>query len=201
MSRQKNTKGRALLAGGMVLGIGAAVTLAAWTDSEFAEGLFTAGSFNLEGSDDGVAYAEHDTEAGALQLSFSGLFDNLAPGDTAYAAHWLRLDAASTTDGTLTPAGVVATDVTGTNADAVGYTITEVTGGDCEAGTATGPVVATGATLNDQTGATALALVSNGAGTAGTAVPLCFEVTAGAEGDFEQGGETSAVWQFTAESE
>lgn len=201
MTEHMKAKKRAVLAGGLVLGIGAAVTLAAWTDSEFGEGLFTAGSFNLEGSDDGVAYAQHETAGGALQLTFSDLVDNLTPGDTAYAAYWLRLDNASTTDGTLTPAGAVATDVVGTNADAASYTITQVDGGDCEAGTATGTEIATGATLNDQTGATSLDLVSNGGGTDGTAVPLCFAVTAGAEGDFEQGGQTSVVWQFDAESE
>ncbi|RZU60853.1 SipW-dependent-type signal peptide-containing protein [Zhihengliuella halotolerans] len=201
MTEQMKAKKRAVLAGGLVLGIGAAVTLAAWTDSEFGEGLFTAGSFNLEGSDDGVAYAEHETADGALQLTFSDLFDNLTPSDTTYAAYWLRLDSATTTDGTLTPAGAVATDVAGANAAATSYTITEVESGDCEAGTATGPVIASGATLNDQSGATSLDLVSNGGGTDGTAIPLCFAVTAGDEGEFEQGGQTSVIWQFDAESE
>lgn len=49
----------AVLAGGLVLGVGAAITLAAWNDSEFATGTFTAGSFNLQGSTDGTTYAEH----------------------------------------------------------------------------------------------------------------------------------------------
>ncbi|GAB3666024.1 hypothetical protein GCM10027591_15100 [Zhihengliuella somnathii] len=200
MSKNTFTKGRALLAGGMVLGVGAAVTLAAWTDSEFAEGLFTSGSYNLEGSDDGETYADHATEAGALQLTFAGLFDNLAPEDTTYASYWLRLDAATGTDATVTPTAVVGTDIAGTNADAISYTITQVTGGDCEAGTATGMVVAEGTTLNELTGGTAMDLASNGAGTAGTPVELCFAVTAGAEGTFEQNGQTSAVWQFDSTS-
>nr|WP_269212007.1 SipW-dependent-type signal peptide-containing protein [Zhihengliuella flava] len=190
------------MAGGLVLGVGAAVTLAAWTDSEFAEGLFTAGSYNLEGSDDGVTYADQDTADGALSLSFSTLFDNLTPGDTTYASYWLRLDADTTTDATVTPAGVTGTDTNenSPNAGAISYTITQVSGGDCEAGEATGTVVAEGTTLNDQTGATAMDLVSNGAGTDGTPVQLCFAVTAGAEGSFQQGGATTAVWQFDSTS-
>lgn len=200
MGNSTFTKGRAILAGGLVLGVGAAVTLAAWTDSEFAEGLFTSGSYNLEGSDDGVTYADHATEAGALQLKFAGLFDNLTPGDTTYASYFLRLDAATTTDATVTPMDVVSTDVTGTNADAISYTITQVTDGDCEAGTATGTVVATGTTLDNLTGGTAMDLVSNGAGVDGTPVELCFAVTAGAEGTFEQGSQTSAVWRFDSTS-
>ncbi|SFH86076.1 hypothetical protein E3O11_09355 [Cryobacterium levicorallinum] len=50
-SRQKrNRRIRAVLAGGLVLGLGAAVTLAAWNDSEFARGSFAASGFNLVGS-------------------------------------------------------------------------------------------------------------------------------------------------------
>lgn len=199
-TRTMSKKIKALLAGGLVLGVGGTVVLAAWTDSEFAEGIFTAGSFNLEGSDDGTTYADQDTVDGALQLTFSDLFDNLAPEDTTYAAYWLRLDAPTTTDATLTPTSVTATDITGTNADAISWTLTQVDSGDCEAGTAVGTVVASGSTLDELTGATTLDLTANAAGTAGTAVPLCFAVTAGAEDTFEQAGQTSAVWQFDATS-
>ena len=36
---------RAVLAGAVVLGIGASITLASWTDDEFASGSFTASKF------------------------------------------------------------------------------------------------------------------------------------------------------------
>ena len=49
----RSRKVRAILAGGLVLGLGAAVTLAAWNDSEFAKGTFTSGSLNIQGSVDG----------------------------------------------------------------------------------------------------------------------------------------------------
>lgn len=54
----------AVLAGGVVLGVGVGVTLAAWNDSEFATGTFTAGSFNLEGSTTSATadYADHNSD-------------------------------------------------------------------------------------------------------------------------------------------
>ncbi|MGO2139648.1 MAG: SipW-dependent-type signal peptide-containing protein [Leucobacter sp.] len=52
-SRRGWTKARALLAGGLVLGVGAAVTLAAWTDNEWVRGVFGTGTFGIEGSTDG----------------------------------------------------------------------------------------------------------------------------------------------------
>ena len=50
----ENTKRRkvlAILAGGLVLGVGTAVTLAAWNDSEFASGDFAAGRIQSRGLD------------------------------------------------------------------------------------------------------------------------------------------------------
>src|SRR5690606_23874046 len=69
-------KVRALLAGGVVLGIGAAATLAAWNDSEYAGATFTAGSFNLEGAVDGAdgSYTDHasDRRRGAAGVQPAG---------------------------------------------------------------------------------------------------------------------------------
>jgi|GEM_PF-5464807 len=49
---QRNTskKFKAILAGGVVLGVGAAVTLAAWTDQEWTTADFSSGSFTLQSS-------------------------------------------------------------------------------------------------------------------------------------------------------
>ena len=44
------TRVRAVLAGALVLGVGASVTLASWSDSEYAAGTFTASTFRLESS-------------------------------------------------------------------------------------------------------------------------------------------------------
>lgn len=60
-SRRGWTKARALLAGGLVLGVGAAVTLAAWTDNEWVRGVFGTGTFGIEGSTDGSAFSDNPT--------------------------------------------------------------------------------------------------------------------------------------------
>ena len=58
--RRRSRMIRAILAGGLVLGVGAAVTLAAWNDSEFVTGTFTAGTFNMQGSTtDGTTFTDH----------------------------------------------------------------------------------------------------------------------------------------------
>ncbi|GEC74299.1 SipW-dependent-type signal peptide-containing protein [Microbacterium maritypicum] len=83
----------AVLAGGLVLGVGTAVTLAAWNDSEFANGTFTAGAFNLQGSTDGTAYADHDSAGSAATLAFTlpaGLVGNMSPTSSVYAGFWVR---------------------------------------------------------------------------------------------------------------
>lgn len=70
MKTTRRRKAQAVTAGGIVLGIGAIVTLAAWNDSEFAEGLFGSGDFNLEVSTDGEDFTDHYPEDGAAQLTF-----------------------------------------------------------------------------------------------------------------------------------
>ena len=61
---------RAILAGGLVLGVGAAATLAAWNDSEYGAATFTAGRFDIVGSTDGTTFASHATSGAAATLSF-----------------------------------------------------------------------------------------------------------------------------------
>lgn len=191
-------KARAILAGGLVLGVGAAVTLAAWNDSEFATGDFAAGSFNLEGSTTGAdsGFADHAAADGAAALEFTlPLADNLSPDDVVHAPFWVRLDDSTTTPATLTAAGV---DANGANAVNLSYTVsaldaTETCGDDA------GTLVASGTSLSDFTAGTGVALAIGAGVDAGEAVQLCFEVTAGA--DLEQGAAASATWQFTATSE
>lgn len=199
----ENTKRRkvlALLAGGLVLGVGTAITLAAWNDSEFATGNFAAGSFNLEGATDSAAgtYTDHDTADGAAGLEFTlPLADNMTPDDTVYAPFWVRLDAATTSPATLTATSIAGT---GVNAANLAYEVYEIDAeATCDAtATAGGSLVASGADLSTLTAGSSIAL-TEGAGTdAGAPAQLCFVVTAGA--DLEQGEVAEATWQFTAES-
>jgi predicted ribosomally synthesized peptide with SipW-like signal peptide len=92
----RSQKVRALMAGGLVLGVGAAITLAAWNDSEFAQGSFGTGAFNMVGSTDGTTYTDHATVGAPATLAFTLNPTLLAPGDVVYAPFAVRLDAATT---------------------------------------------------------------------------------------------------------
>jgi len=206
-ARQRKRKFQAVLAGGLVLGIGAAVTLAAWNDSEFAEGIFTTGEFNLEGSTDGPeeGFAEHPTEAEAAELEFEA--DNLVPGETVYAPFHLRLDAATTVDGSI-PATVTADSQGGVSLTSEGdnsdfFAFELYSTADCSA-TGIGeiaPIAEAGTLTGGDVGLTgALDLESNAAGTVGDTVSLCFVVTAD-DDDLLEGAETTATWEFQAVSD
>lgn len=193
----------AVLAGGLVLGVGIGVTLAAWNDSEFATGTFTAGSFNLEGSTTSATggYASHNVDTGGaaatLVFQLPAVASSMAPGDVVYAPFWVRLDSTTTNNATLLPTGVTAG--TGGNEANLSYVVTAIApGATCGAG-ATGTVVATGTTLSAQTAPTSVPLTKGAtAGTAGTAVQLCFAVTGGA--GLTQGTSATTTWKFTATS-
>jgi len=181
---------RALLAGGLVLGIGAAVTLAAWTDNEFATGSFTASRFDLQGSTDGTAYSDHATSPGA-PLTFTLDPSSLAPGDVVTAPFAVRL-AANTSENATVAVSVPSTTGTLTG---LTYKLDRMPAWGC-GGTPTSTLIASSA-MNAGTGSFTLA---QGAPTtsAGTPVFLCFTVTAGPT--LTQGQTGSVVWQFAAQS-
>lgn len=114
--RRRRRKVAAVLAGGLVVGVGVAATLASWNDSELAAGTFTAGHFALEGSTDGGAnYSEHPSSNDAATLTFETSADNLAPGDWVNSEFKVRLDAASTNSGTVkVKAAATSGELTGT---------------------------------------------------------------------------------------
>ena len=70
---------RAVLAGGLVFGVGATMTLAAWNDSEHGNATFTAGRFDIVGATDGTTFSSHPVGTPAA-LSFSAPFSAMAPG-------------------------------------------------------------------------------------------------------------------------
>lgn len=188
-------KVRAVLAGGLVLGVGAAITLAAWNDSEFATGQFEAGTFNLEGSVDGEGFTEHASEEAAAPLAFSVNSSNLSPGDSVSAPFAVRLDA-ETTHG----AGV-SLDAVGTTGTVAGltYTVGTTTSFGCDAGTVE-TLVEAGTPLGeiDADGA-AFDLEVGSESEVGEPMNLCFTVTA--DDGLAQGQEGTATWQFLATSE
>lgn len=107
-SRGISRRVKAILAGGLVLGLGAAMTLAAWTDSEFAAGSFSAGSFDLQGSLVSTTFAQHATQGTAATLAFAAT--TMSPNTTVYAPFSLRLAANTTYGSTVT---VTAVNVSG----------------------------------------------------------------------------------------
>ncbi|WP_114854225.1 SipW-dependent-type signal peptide-containing protein [Brachybacterium sp. YJGR34] len=194
-STRRGRKIRALLAGGLVLGVGAAVTLAAWTDEEWAIGTFGAGSFNVEGSTDGTTFADHTSADGAAELAFDlEAAENLTPDDVVAAPFVLRLDADTSYD-----AVVELTDVSGAGANAANLTygiITVPSAAECTAAATGTEIVPAGTGLDAGTGTFDLTAGTEGA--AGDEVTLCFRVTAGP--DLVQGESGTATWGFTATS-
>jgi predicted ribosomally synthesized peptide with SipW-like signal peptide len=67
--RVLHRKVAAVLAGGLVLGIGTATTLAAWTDQEQAQATFTSGVFKLMSSTDGTAFEDHTSNVATLTFN------------------------------------------------------------------------------------------------------------------------------------
>lgn len=191
---QRTRKVRALLAGGLVLGVGAAITLAAWNDSEFAGGEFEAGTFNLEGSLDGTAFSEHASEAAAAPLNFSIDPTNLSPGDAVSAPFAVRLDAATTYDASAVVEGVTTTGTV----ENLTYELTSTDGFGCGTGTAA-TLIDAGTALGgiDADGA-AFDLAAGTGSEAGATVNLCFTVTAGE--NLTQGQSGTATWEFLATS-
>lgn len=190
----RSGKVRAILAGGLVLGLGATGVLAAWNDSEFAIGNFNSGSFNLEGSLDGTAFAEHDSSAAAATLAFTINPTNLAPEDVVYAPFAVRLDGPTTSAATVT----VTSTATGGNAANLSYELTAPTAFGYSAADASTSLVPA-ATAVTTAGAAGTFDLDIGAGAAaGDAVNLCFKVTAG--DDLLESTPAVVTWQFAAAS-
>ena len=90
MSALKSRKARAILAGGVVLGVGASMTLAAWSDSEWASGTFGTGGFTFQGSLDGDTFSDHATQDTAATLNFTLDATDLTPGTSVEATYWVK---------------------------------------------------------------------------------------------------------------
>lgn len=189
---RKAPKIRAVLAGGLVLGIGAAVTLAAWNDSEFAQGTFTAGTFNLEGSTDGAAYSSNADPASPKQLAFTTSTANMSPGDVVSAPFAVRLDAATSYDTTVALSTPTPAPVAGLT-----YTVTRTNTFGC-GGTVLDTLVLPGQEVGTTPAGVTFPLTQGTGNDPGTPFYLCFQVTAGS--DLVQGATNTAVWEFAAQS-
>ncbi|MHC2998657.1 hypothetical protein OB08_04945 [Microbacterium sp. HJ5] len=181
----------AILAAGVVLGVGSAVTLAVWNDSEFATGTFSSGQFDLQGSTDGTAFSSSPTSPGKT-LTFALDAGLLSPGDTVYAPFAVQLSGDSDYAADVTLANTVG----GTIGQNLTYALYDVGtfGATCSEAAPPGgaPIVASRA-------ATATGTVPVFDLTAAAApVNLCFVVTAGA--GLPQGATGTVTWEFAGAS-
>ncbi|GAA5211647.1 SipW-dependent-type signal peptide-containing protein [Microbacterium kyungheense] len=108
----------AILAGGVVLGVGTAVTLAVWNDSEFATGTFSSGQFDLEGSIDGDTFDSSPDSPGKT-LTFELDADTLSPGAVVYAPFAVQLSA----DSDYAAAVTLAQSIAGTIGESLTYSL------------------------------------------------------------------------------
>jgi predicted ribosomally synthesized peptide with SipW-like signal peptide len=124
---------RALLAGAVVLGVGASITLASWTDKEYGSGSFSASTFTTESSTVAGVWASNTSAPGAA-LAFNA--SGMSPSVSYYAWINVRTTAASNVGGTIrlssstTSGGLVPvleyravrTSATATTCDATAFT-------------------------------------------------------------------------------
>ncbi|MEE6287269.1 SipW-dependent-type signal peptide-containing protein [Georgenia sp. MJ173] len=198
----RSKKVKAALAGGLVLGIGAAVTLASWTDQAYVDAQFGTSEFNIQvqtTEEAGWVEADQDAGADASTLAFTVDFaDALQPGDTVYAPLDLQTDETSVA-GTVTLEPASADDAgTGGLFDALTYTVTELAAdATCDADAAgTALVTNAGLATGSETGA--ISLGAEGVDPSN----LCFAVTLPESADSPdlQGLTTTALWRLAAES-
>ncbi|MBY6678447.1 hypothetical protein HQ314_16125 [Rhodococcus sp. BP-332] len=202
----RRRKVRALLAGGLVLGVGAAVTLAAWSDNVFGTAQFTAENWNVQGDFSAAgsgAWQEYNTAETAGTFNYTTGFSALSPGTTVYAPVALRVGLGTSAGGAYDAAVTLrgATPTTGALTPLLTYQVVSgVTAANCAAGTITGgaSVVPVGSALGTGSASKAITLPKTG-----TALPLCFAVTLPATVSADQAaGKTtnSVTWQFQAEA-
>jgi predicted ribosomally synthesized peptide with SipW-like signal peptide len=196
--RSTRRKVAAVLAGGLVLGVGTMATLASWNDSEFASATFTAGKFNLEGAVDAsqATFSEHATSGAAGGLTFTAPVGNLTPNDVVAAPYAVRLAANTTNNATLNLVAAANTSGTVTN---LTYELIKTIGAGCTTAS-TGTVIVAAGTAVTSVSTTPITLNMGSPTTlAGAPAYLCFKVTAGANLAQSQTG--AVTWQFQAVSQ
>lgn len=186
-------RARALLASGLVLGVGAAVTLAAWNDTEHGSATFTAGTFGIEGAVNGTAFSEHPTQATTATMAFPAT--PMTPGTTSFALFSVR-----TTSGSV--GGTAQLLANAGNGSGLGahltYGVRAIAGTSCtqatfDAGTV---VVATGAALTSS--GTAIQQLQP---SSASPVHYCFRVTLPASTpNAAQGLALTARWEVVGTS-
>ncbi|WP_461472762.1 SipW-dependent-type signal peptide-containing protein [Microbacterium sp. HJ5] len=192
-----------ILAAGLVFGAGAAVTLAAWTDTENATGSFGASVFDTQSASAGSPTYTSQTAAPGASLTFNATA--MSPSTSFYA--WLNVRTTPTTNVAGSVALSAITNNSGGLVAALQYRAVRTTSvnptSPCDATAFSGtPVFIAGAagTYLPVTQLPASA-VSSPIGAAGAAIGYCFEVRISptAASTF-QGTTATVTWTFTSTS-
>lgn len=209
---------RAGLAFGLILGVGAAVTDASWTDTELATTSFKSSWFQTESSADGSAgsFADHGSSALTMSLNSAALLtmapavpvttqlvvrESLPPTGAAPIAGTLKVAAVSGVSGALVPVlqWAVYADTNATQCSS-GQTSPSGTGSWLVGNSTTGWITGLANTSSVTSSAVALAAATGGASPAvGAPVYLCLvsQIQSGAASSY-QNTSASATWTIVA---
>ena len=193
---------RAVLAGGLVFGVGAAVTLAAWTDREYGTGTFTASTFDTESTSAATStgWASNATAPGAA-LAFNAT--GMSPGSLQYATLNVRTTLATNVAGTVV---LTSAATTGTLPAVLTYRVirTPLTTTTCNAAAFTaGSAYIAGSNAPAYQGASTVPAVpvSSSLPAANGEIRYCFEVLMAPIASTSYQGTTGTItWLFTATS-
>ena len=186
--RRRRRKLLAIASGGLVLGIGAAITLAAWTDRESASGDVKAGSFALESSIDGTTFTDTTGPDDSLTLTFDDLAENLSPSDTASAVYAIRLDRSSTYSAAVSG----AVEASGSAADNLSYSVQRVS--DISGSTSVGDALITSESVTSSNVHESMFSVNS------LNDVVFLKVTVDADSDLRQGESAQVIWNLTGTS-
>jgi predicted ribosomally synthesized peptide with SipW-like signal peptide len=212
--RKPRGRTRAILASMGVLGIGAAVTLAAWTDTEWIFGGTDNGpgigtsTFNIQQNvNDAAGWRDGPTQGDAGKLNFPVQATALSPGAVVYAGVSLRAGAGSIAGTAVLNGAIAASGSSNTLFTTLTYQAkTGVTQANCTAAGFAGngtALVPAGTALSTGSGATTIALPAGAtSAVAGAQVDICFAITmpGTATAPTYQGLAATPVWNFLATS-
>lgn len=188
-------RSRALLAGGVVLGIGATATLAAFSGSEWASGTFSASpvvNLTLEGSPDGTAWSRDVTMITRLDAT------KMVIGQTYYSPLYLRTAGTTNVDANV-KVNVPALDGSTTLADGVSVNIVKPTNNECSSN-AVGDSIGGGVKLGTAaTPAEDAIVINHGSdGDPSATTMICFSYTLNSRPDDLIPHSVNASWPVTA---
>jgi predicted ribosomally synthesized peptide with SipW-like signal peptide len=198
--RRARFRVRALLAGALVLGVGATTTLASWTDSESATGSFTTSVFDTESSTTAGVWVDNLGVPGAT-LAFDATA--MSPAVSFYAWLNVRTTAASTVGGTVTLTGATAA---GTLAPVLEYRTvrTPASGTTCDAAAFSGTPTWIAGAASAYLAATAVpdTAIASAITSPSGELRYCFDVRvqSGADSSY-QGTAATVTWSLTANSD